>query len=182
MKKFSCLCLFQWKTGAKRRRPVSFLQNKDLSILSHKKALTGRMTRKGSGFLHTGLHNYLWKTMWIMWITLVEHGVSPPTLSLFCDLAFSIEGERQAAEASQYEVIRVRKWSKRCRRAAALQCAGPQTPAMLDRGAASQSKRLRMARAAWTPEAPAWARPRVTPAPSPAAKKLGIAVSSSGVS
>ena len=35
------------------------------------------------------------------------------------------------------------------------------------------------ARAAWTPEAPAWARPRVTPAPSPAAKKPGRAVSSS---
>ena len=32
--------------------------------------------------------------------------------------------------------------------------------------------------AAWTPEAP-WARPRVTPAPSPAAKKPGMEVSSS---
>ena len=42
--------------------------------------------------------------------------------------------------------------------------------------------RLQTARAAWTPEAPAWARPRVTPAPSPAAKKLGMAVSSSWVS
>ena len=49
-------------------------------------------------------------------------------------------------------------------------------------GNGGQSSRLRMARAAWTPEAPAWARPRVTPAPSPAAKKLGMAVSSSGVS
>ncbi len=34
-------------------------------------------------------------------------------------------------------------------------------------------------RAAFTPEAPAWARPRVTPAPSPTAKKPGRAVSSS---
>jgi len=41
---------------------------------------------------------------------------------------------------------------------------------------------LQIARAAWTPEAPAWARPLVTPAPSPAAKKLGRAVSSSPVS
>ena len=30
-------------------------------------------------------------------------------------------------------------------------------------GNGGQSSRLRMARAAWTPEAPAWARPRVTP-------------------
>lgn len=34
-------------------------------------------------------------------------------------------------------------------------------------------------RAAFTPDAPAWARPRVTPAPSPTAKKPGKAVSSS---
>ena len=46
----------------------------------------------------------------------------------------------------------------------------------------AQARRFRMARAAWTPEAPAWARPRVTPAPSPAAKKPGMAVSSSSVS
>ena len=45
-----------------------------------------------------------------------------------------------------------------------------------------QEMRFATARAACTPEAPAWARPRVTPAPSPAAKKLGRAVSSSGVS
>ena len=45
-----------------------------------------------------------------------------------------------------------------------------------------ESSRFRMARAACTPEAPAWARPRVTPAPSPAAKKLGMAVSSSSLS
>ena len=38
------------------------------------------------------------------------------------------------------------------------------------------------ARAARTPEAPAWASPRVIPAPSPAAKKLGRAVSRSGES
>ena len=40
----------------------------------------------------------------------------------------------------------------------------------------------RMALAARTPEAPAWAKPRVMPAPSPAAKKLGRVVSRSVVS
>ena len=40
--------------------------------------------------------------------------------------------------------------------------------------------RSEMTCATFTPEAPAWARPRVTPAPSPMAKKLGMAVSSSG--
>ena len=39
--------------------------------------------------------------------------------------------------------------------------------------------RLRITWATLTPEAPAWARPRVMPAPSPAAKKPGRAVSSS---
>src|SRR5699024_12593288 len=39
-------------------------------------------------------------------------------------------------------------------------------------------KRSATTRAALTPEAPAWARPRVTPAPSPTAKKPGRAVSS----
>ena len=42
--------------------------------------------------------------------------------------------------------------------------------------------RAATARAARTPEAPAWASPRVIPAPSPAAKKLGRAVSRSGES
>ena len=43
----------------------------------------------------------------------------------------------------------------------------------------SRSIRWAITRAAFTPEAPAWARPRVTPAPSPTAKKPGNAVSSS---
>ena len=43
----------------------------------------------------------------------------------------------------------------------------------------AQDSRWEMTRATFTPEAPAWARPRVTPAPSPMAKKLGRAVSSS---
>ena len=50
----------------------------------------------------------------------------------------------------------------------------PHTGAWLTRAAT--------ARAARTPEAPAWASPRVIPAPSPAAKKLGRAVSRSGES
>ena len=62
-------------------------------------------------------------------------------------------------------------------------CAGRPGPVRdnPDGGGAPYS-RAQMARAVWTPEAPAWARPRVTPAPSPAAKKPGRAVSSSGVS
>ena len=43
----------------------------------------------------------------------------------------------------------------------------------------AQPSRREITRATFTPEAPAWARPRVTPAPSPMAKKLGMAVSSS---
>lgn len=46
-------------------------------------------------------------------------------------------------------------------------------------GAAPHPSRRSMTWAALTPEAPAWASPRVTPAPSPMAKKLGKQVSSS---
>ena len=63
----------------------------------------------------------------------------------------------------------------------------PTEPPIDDRGPprphiGSRWTRAAMARAARTPEAPAWARPRVIPAPSPAAKKLGRAVSRSGES
>ena len=133
----------------------------------------------------------LWKTVWKLWKTEERQGIRKLGLKPVCYNSVTFHGQKtdqrnydpHAAPAARGPlwILMLGRNEFALRNSpplARLRIYGALAPPRFA-GTPYYPSRAATTLAALTPEAPAWARPRVTPAPSPTAKKPGRAVSSS---